>query len=264
MTKPKPAARPARAAVARPRPLKRQPGLALWRQIEARLEQLIATGTYAEGRLPAEHELAEHFEVNRHTVRQALLALKERGVLRTQQGRGSFVRQSTIEYTLGLRTRFSQNLAKHNVSGRLRVLGSEVIAASAEVAKALGLRVGVAVEQVETVGLADNVPISVSTHSFPHAALGGIGELLRKNGSITRALAKLGVEDYLRASTRITAELPDALTVERLEIGATQPVLRVCSVNVDADGRPIQYSETAFCADRVQLVVDNEALTKAN
>jgi DNA-binding GntR family transcriptional regulator len=33
---------------------------------------------------------------------------------------------------------------------------------------------------------------------------------------------------------------------------------RVCSVNVDADGRPIQYSETAFCANRVQLVLDNE------
>ena len=144
------------------------------------------------------------------------------------------------------------------------MLESEVVAASAEVAKALGLRTGTAVERVETIGLADDVPISVSTHSFPHAALGGIGELLRKNGSVTRALARLGVEDYLRASTRITAALPDALTVERLEIGATQPVLVVCSVNVDANGRPIQYSETAFCADRVQLVVDNEALTKTN
>src|SRR5712692_725200 len=81
-------------------PLKRERGVALWRQIEARLGDLIAAGTYPEGRLPPEQELAEHFGVNRHTVRQALQGLKERGVLHTQQGRGSFVRQSTIEYAL--------------------------------------------------------------------------------------------------------------------------------------------------------------------
>jgi GntR family transcriptional regulator, phosphonate transport system regulatory protein len=259
MTKSQLASRPT-ATLAQRLPLKRERGVALWRQIEARLAELIAAGTYPEGRLPPEQDLAEHFGVNRHTVRQALQGLKERGVLHTQQGRGSFVRQATIEYALGLRTRFSQNLAKHNVSGRLRVLSSEVVAAPADAAKALNLRSGTAVERVETVGLADNVPISTSTHYFPHATLGGIGELLRKNGSITRALARLGVADYLRASTRITAELPDPLTAERLEIGDGQPVLLVFSVNVDANGRPIQYSESAFCASRVQLLVDNETL----
>jgi hypothetical protein len=90
-------------------------------------------------------------------------------VLRTQQGRGSFVRQSTIEYTLGLRTRFSQNLAKHNVSGRLRVLESGVVAASAEVAKALGLRTGTAVERVE----AELTPLARQTR----AVVGQIGDL---------------------------------------------------------------------------------------
>ncbi|MES2425157.1 MAG: phosphonate metabolism transcriptional regulator PhnF [Pseudomonadota bacterium] len=232
-------------------------GVALWRQIEARLEESMAAGHYPQGRLPTEEALAAQFAVNRHTIRQALQGLKERGLLDTRQGRGSFVRQSAIEYALGTRTRFSENLARHNLSAELKVLDAGVHKAAGSVTKALGLRAGARVEWVVTVGLADGVPVSTSTHYFPAVRLKGVGAALQQTGSVTRAFTQLGVADYLRSSTRITAGLPDALTAQRLETGPQQPVLRVLSINVDASGKPLQYSETAFCAERVQLVVDN-------
>jgi GntR family transcriptional regulator, phosphonate transport system regulatory protein len=230
----------------------------LWRQIESRLEEAMASGHYPQGRLPTEEALAAQFGVNRHTIRQALQGLKERGLLDTRQGRGSFVRQSAIDYALGTRTRFSENLARHNLSAQLQVLETGVRKAAIDVAKALGLRAGARVEWVVTVGLADGVPVSTSTHYFPAARLKGIGAALQQTGSVTQAFARLGVADYLRSSTRITAGLPDALTAQRLETSAQQPVLRVVSVNVDAASKPLQYSETAFCAERVRLVVDNQ------
>jgi GntR family phosphonate transport system transcriptional regulator len=239
-----------------PTALKSQRGTTLWRQIETALEQAIAAGEFAEGRLPSAETLAARFGVNRHTVRQALQGLRERGLLHTARGRGSFVRQAAIEYALGERPRFSANLARHNLVGRLRVLAVEAVTADAAIARALGLRAGAALERVETLGLADETPLSAATHYFPAARLAGIGALLAKTGSVTRALARLGVTDYVRASSRITAQLPDALTAARLEMGESQPVLLVQAVNVDLDGRPIQYSETAFCGGRVQLTVE--------
>lgn len=237
--------------------LDRSRGVALWRQIEARIEAAIASGRYADGRLPTALELAAEFGVNRHTVRQALQGLQERGLLRMGRGRGATLRQTAIEYSLGERPRFSRNLARQNLSGRFRVVEAATVPAPPAAARALGVRAGSRVERVVTVGLADEVPISAATHYFA-ARLAGIGEALRRTGSITRALAQLGVADYLRKWTRITAELPDAALAERLEMGEARPILLAVALNVDGDGRPVQYSETAFCAERVQLMVGEE------
>ncbi|WP_090521000.1 FadR/GntR family transcriptional regulator [Paracoccus isoporae] len=63
-----------------------------------RMELSIKSGAYADDeRLPTEHELAAEFEVSRPIVREALRRLRERGLIYSRQGAGSFVR------TLGLR-----------------------------------------------------------------------------------------------------------------------------------------------------------------
>lgn len=231
--------------------------VARWREIEAELERRIASGTYVGGRLPTEHALADEFAVNRHTVRQALQGFKERGVLDTRQGRGSAVRPGVFEYALGLRTRFSQNLAKQHTSGLMEVLAIEVERAERDVARMLDLLVGTRVERVETLGIADGLPLSASRHWFAARRFGGIGEAIAEQGSITRALKAFGVADYVRASTRIVAQLPDATLAYRLRIGAGQPVIVLRAVNVDAAQRPIQASETVFAADRVELLVEH-------
>ncbi|MFZ2099583.1 MAG: GntR family transcriptional regulator, partial [Oricola sp.] len=76
--------------------LERKTGVALWRQIADLIRSDIAAGVAAEsGRLPPEMELAKRYGVNRHTVRAAIAALEQEGVLRSEQGRGTFVRRRT-------------------------------------------------------------------------------------------------------------------------------------------------------------------------
>ena len=60
----------------------RDGGRPFWRQIEETLLADIAHGVYPpDSQLPSEMELAQRFDVNRHTVRRALAALSQRGVL---------------------------------------------------------------------------------------------------------------------------------------------------------------------------------------
>lgn len=67
-------------------------GLSRWARIERELREDIELGGLVPGsRLPSEHLLAERFGVNRHTVRRALSALQERGLIRVEQGKGTFV-----------------------------------------------------------------------------------------------------------------------------------------------------------------------------
>ena len=60
--------------------------------IAARLRQAILDGRYADGeRLPAERDLAQHFEASRSTVREALRRLEESHLVTRRIGSGTFV-----------------------------------------------------------------------------------------------------------------------------------------------------------------------------
>ena len=60
--------------------------------IAARLRQAILDGKYADGeRLPAERDLAQHFEASRSTVREALRRLEANHLVTRRVGSGTFV-----------------------------------------------------------------------------------------------------------------------------------------------------------------------------
>lgn len=62
--------------------------------IVAALEEEILSGHWGQGsRLPSERILSEQFGVARSAIRESLRTLEERGLIRVQVGRGSFVRE---------------------------------------------------------------------------------------------------------------------------------------------------------------------------
>ena len=64
----------------------------LYGQVADYVETCIASGVLAHGaKLPPERELASHMGVSYDTVRRATALLRERGLIRTVQGRGTFV-----------------------------------------------------------------------------------------------------------------------------------------------------------------------------
>ena len=78
--------------------LERGAGVAVWRQIEQILAaEIAASGFGEEGRLPSEGELAKRFDVNRHTVRRAMLGLAALGLVSVEQGRGTFVARPRVK-----------------------------------------------------------------------------------------------------------------------------------------------------------------------
>ncbi|QFG22395.1 winged helix-turn-helix domain-containing protein [Actinomadura sp. WMMB 499] len=65
----------------------------LYRQVAAEVERRIAEGVYPAGkRIPSTAELSEEFGVSRRTITDAFVLLKDRGVVRGVQGRGTFAR----------------------------------------------------------------------------------------------------------------------------------------------------------------------------
>ncbi len=239
-----------------PGPMLRQDGVALWRQIASRLQQDIGAGAYPPGgRLPTEAELSQHFRVNRHTVRRALEELSRGGLVRVEQGRGSFVAEDVLDYAVEPRTRFAEWIRRHNKEPSGQVLQLKEIAADAQIAAGLGIRPGHRVVLLQRLGFADDRPVSLSDHHFP-ARLPGLLEALRASPSITEALTSVGVSDYLRQVTRVTARLPGAEEAELLRMPRSRPLLVAENVNVDRAGAVVEFAISRYPTPRVQIVFE--------
>jgi GntR family phosphonate transport system transcriptional regulator len=236
----------------------RKSGVAAWKQIADRISRAIDAGEFDDtGMVPPETQLAEHFGVNRHTVRSAIAALAEDGLLRRVQGRGTLIeKRERLVYPVGRRTRFSEGLGGQAGETDIRLLSEEDCAATAAIATALGLTSGTMVVRLDTLSLADGVAVSLAAHYFNRERFAGIGRKLAGYHSITRALAAFGVDDYVRVSTEVTARMASADEAGRLTLNSNPIVLETVAVNADSAGNPIQYSRTLFAADRIALRLD--------
>ena len=232
-------------------------GVALWRRIVAAVEQEIADGSLAPGaRLPTEVQMAARFAVNRHTVRRALEELSRNGLVRVEQGRGSFVAEDVLDYTVGPRTCFSEWIRRHNKEPSGQTLDLREIPADATIAAGLGLRAGARVVRLERLGLADGRPVSIGSHHFPAARFPKLLAALRTGGTISAALAQAGVADYRRQTTRVTARMPSEHEATLLATPRNRPLLVTESINVDAAGRVVEYGVARYPTPRVQIVFE--------
>lgn len=230
-------------------------GIARWRRVADAIRQEIADGTLSD-RIPPESRLAQRFGVNRHTIRRAIAALAGEGLLRAEQGRGTFVNRPAerLVYPVGARTRFSENIARQRREPGGRLIRADRVSADTRVARALECRVGAPLHRLETLHVADGVPLSVSTSWFPLERFPNIVQDYAETGSITRALKAAGLPDYRRQETRLTAERAAPADAEALALASDGLVLVARAVDVDLEGRPIQAMRTRFSADRMELV----------
>ncbi|EKF61270.1 phosphonates metabolism transcriptional regulator PhnF [Agrobacterium albertimagni AOL15] len=239
--------------------MQRQKGVALWRQISDRIRANILAGLYdGTGMVPAETALAEEFGVNRHTVRAALAALAQEGIVRAAQGRGTMITQrDKFDFPIGRRTRFTEGIGgqARDVTGILLSASREV--ATSDLVERLKLTPGAEVLRLDGMRKADGRAVSRSTMWFPAERFAGIDTAFAETGSITRALSHCGVDDYVREVTEISAVHAEPDDVAHLELTPGAIVLVTRAVNTDPAGCPIQFAVTRFPADRVQFTIRN-------
>ncbi|MBB6487650.1 phosphonate metabolism transcriptional regulator PhnF [Rhizobium lusitanum] len=239
--------------------IQRQTGVALWRQIADRIRTSISHGDFDEtGMVPPETTLALQFGVNRHTIRSALGALAQEGIVRAVQGRGTLIeRKERLSFPISKRTRFSQGIGDQVRETRSVLLASSEEPANAELSGQLKVDVGTKLVRLETLGQADHRPVSRATSWFPADRFGDIAEIYRTTGSITKAFRELGVPDYVRVVTEITATHADESDLSDLQLSPGAIVLVAQALNADLDDVPVQYSISRFAADRVRFTVEN-------
>jgi GntR family phosphonate transport system transcriptional regulator len=231
-----------------------------WKLIRDRLSADISDGQLEPGsQLPTESQMCQSFRSGRHSVRRAVAALAVEGKLRVEQGRGTFVQAAPlISYHIGRRTRFRQNLLEQGVLPAGEQLADDVVPAPAQVAATLGLTEGSAVHRLLRRGLADGVPISIGLSYHCASRFPDLAARRSAGESVTDIYRSHGIADYFRKRTIVFARRPDAEEAGLLMQHPDQPVMVLQKTDVDANGRPIGYSEAVWAGDRVQFSFDSQ------
>jgi GntR family transcriptional regulator len=218
-------------------------------QIREIIRHKIIDGEYGPGdKIPSEAELQEYFGVSRGTIRKAVDSLVAAGMLRREQGMGTFVSEPKIDELLSRLVSFSEEMKlKGKVPGTSHILVSQTVP-SKLVADALDIPPGESVLRIERVRCADSKPVVILTSYLP-ARLG-----VRFNedfsGSLFELLeTKYGVDISLGDQV-IEAARADQQQAGLLDIEKGDPVLVIRRTSYSKTGIPVEYVEGIYRADR--------------
>jgi GntR family transcriptional regulator len=225
-------------------------------------------GTLRPGdRLPSEPELSQEYGASRNTVRLAIAALMNRGLVVPKQGLGTFVADEIVPYTVLLSEEQGWQddgqgdayISAVRMAGRnpeeLRVV-VEVQQAAEDVAERLAIAVGESVVRRHAERLIDGRPWSMLSSFYPmDIARGTRLELAGGIGSgVIRLLAELGYEQT-GYRDEVTARMPDPGEYNFFQLPAGLPLIVVDRTAYDAQ-RPIRFTRHIYPADRNRIAYD--------
>lgn len=114
--------------------------LPIYYQLAKIIEKEIYEGRLNPGdALPAEHELAEQYEISRMTVRRAISELINAGLVYAQKGKGTFVSKPRLEDGVFELKDFHDEIRKRGMKPSAKLLGVKIVRANKMLAKKLDI-----------------------------------------------------------------------------------------------------------------------------
>ncbi len=239
------------------RSLDRTSPMPLWAQLLDDLTRRLDTGEFDEA-FPGELDLVAEYEVSRHTVREALRRLRERGVLDSTRGRATRVRRG-IELPLGSLYSLFREVEARGMEQTSVVLAQGMVEAP-DVAARLDLlpgSTGASLFRLERVRLADGEPLAHDqAWVVPDLGHTLVDADFRHTALYDELAARAGTRPT-EGSERISAVVPT--DAERAHLGLTDSPDVAC-LRVERIGRvgvrAVEYRLTLVRGDRYTVVAD--------
>ena len=217
------------------------------------LTDRIRRGVYPAGsQVPPEHQLAAEFSVSRATIRSALTALAQQGLVARRHGVGTFVSQlSRLANPLNEAEDFAYMIARGGAAPGVRFVRIGVAQPERAVGEALQLAPGQAVLRSHKIFTADGAPVIYCINSIPAHILGEelIRAALEQPGMTEPLFDLLELRCGQRTEYQI-AKVQPAIARDcdfpELPLAPDHPVLYLEEVGYNADEQPLWHSHSFF------------------
>lgn len=226
-----------------------------YRSIAADLRHRILAGELAVGEvIPPEHELARQHGVSRMTARQAVTLLVDQGLLRREQGRGTFVTQRKLVRGLSSVSGLREDLEREGLTPGGEVLSVERRAGTPDELARLDLPRGRDVWHMVRSRTADGVPIALQVVVIPVEIVPDLDTMDLQQGSLYGQLRQRGLP-LTFARQRIEAINAPEVAIQ-LGVPEDTAFLRVTRVSRAPDRRAVELLVSYFVGDNYAYDVD--------
>ncbi len=235
-------------------------GVPKYIQISQWLQEMIQKGRYRiHDKLPSESKLAELFQVNRNTVRQAISDLVGKGLIQKKNGVGSFViaqSQRPVKYTLQHISSFTDDMIRMGLKPQTKLIGKLVLKAPLEVAEKLMLGRDKKVILTERLRLGDGVPLVLERSYLPYEEFKEILKM-RLTGSLYHLLTKKFKVELHRSIQTFRAVSLSEEDAKALEVPPHSPAIFLESVIYDSKNIPVEVLHAIHRGDKYVFEVES-------
>jgi GntR family transcriptional regulator len=205
-------------------------------------------------RLPSERQLCRNFGISRMTVRHALNALAQGGLVYTEPGKGIFVADPRLSLNVQVSLAgWSEDILRSGATPSSILLAACLCRATPEQAKALHATEEEELVKIERLRMVDKVPLAVQTAYLPHRHCPDILRLDLATQSLIRILGKEYGLRLARAEETVRAMLANPEERELLGLSDPAPVLSTERTTYLDTGEVIEFSQGTFCGEWYRL-----------
>ncbi len=235
--------------------LDRRSGIPLYHQIQQYLLRQIESGELPPGTpMPAIDKIARRLGVSLMTVRQAVRALSEMGVVYSRQGKGTFICGAKLERDFRQVLSFTEEASARGSSASSRVLSFDEQEPTADARKALRLRPSDRVYCLRRVRYGDTVPMGIESSCLPVRLCPGLPQKIDPAGSLYESLAEHYGIQLMVTDEVVEVGIAGTEEARLLEVPSRSPVFLFTRTSYLEDGTPVEHVKSVYPGDRYKIV----------
>ncbi len=231
-------------------------------QLSELLRDRIERGELRSGdQIPTEDALSAKYRMSRGTVRQAIALLVNQGLIRREQGRGTFVNAPLAGPTFFTLTSFNDDMRRQDRQPNTRLLTAETVPASEEVARRLELNQGEPCIHIVRLRLADNQPVAQETRYMAYSLCPSLLEDDLEAESIHSLLIHKYHIPLIRTSHTIEAHILSPQEAQLLQVRPRTAAFFVDRLTYTTDEhgeRPAVWYQAIYRGDEYHFKVEFE------
>lgn len=234
-------------------PVDRTSDRPLWAQVRRDVERRIRRGEFSAA-FPGELALVEEYGVSRQTVRQAMRALRDAGLVESGRGRVPRVVDREISQRQG--SLYSLFNSVESSGRRQRSVVRQLdLRADGTVAARLGLEESTPLVYLERLRMVDADPLAIDRVWLPASDAAPLLEADFTDTSLYDELARRCELRLTGGREEVRAVVPSEPECRQLGIEPGAPALAIARLG-ESRGRPIEWRQTLVRGDRFTLVTD--------
>ena len=227
----------------------------LYIQLREVIRSKIEEGEYPPGTaIPSENQLAVTYGLNRVSVRSALAALENEGLITAVQGKGMFVNGPKTERDLETLGGYRQTMNERGKDASTRVLVKAAREAGPYYARLLELAPEDQIWFIRRVDYSGGEPVALEEIYIPCQVLPGLEEIDIGLFSIYDAYIWNGVRPDVGSQVlRITTLEPAAAKL--IDLAPGQAVMEFSYLVRDTGGKIVEFARNYIRGDRTEFIV---------